>query len=183
MEEENGTWRREYRKRKTPCITPMRGGNQEASKMRRVVNIHYPSIGQMLRLPGNSKKSAEENDKRNTSGLKQQTKQKISPYLLRTPILLFESIWIELPVELRMRHRQVSDLTIYQQSMPNIEKQGVVLNRRWETKNTTEQYRNVMLTLHNQSKEPSLHLQWIAIATPINLISCRHWVLSKQNLF
>jgi hypothetical protein len=37
-------------------------------------------------------KSAEENDKRNTSGLKQQTKQKISPYLLRTPILLFESI-------------------------------------------------------------------------------------------
>jgi hypothetical protein len=40
-----------------------------------------------------------------------------------------------------------------------------------------------MLTLHNQSKEPTLHLQWIAIATPNNLISCRHWVLSKQSSF
>jgi hypothetical protein len=40
-----------------------------------------------------------------------------------------------------------------------------------------------MPTLHNQSKEPTLHLQWIAIATPNNLISCRHWVLSKQTSF
>jgi hypothetical protein len=40
-----------------------------------------------------------------------------------------------------------------------------------------------MLTLHNQSKEPTLHLQWIAIAPPNNLMSCRHWVLSKQTSF
>jgi hypothetical protein len=26
-------------------------------------------------------------------------------------------------------------------------------------------------------------LQWIAIATPNNLISCRHWVSSKQTSF
>jgi hypothetical protein len=46
-----------------------------------------------------------------------------------------------------------------------------------------EHYHNVMRTLHNQSKEPTLYLQWIAIATPNNLISCRHWVLSKQTSF
>jgi hypothetical protein len=40
-----------------------------------------------------------------------------------------------------------------------------------------------MPTLHNQSKDKTLHLQWIAIATPNNLISCRHWVSSKQTSF
>ncbi len=113
MEEENGTWRREYRKRKTPCITPMRGGNQEASKDQK--SSKHP-LSQHWSNAKTSKEilaSAEENDKRNTRGLKQQTTQKISPYLLRTPILLFASIWIELTVELRMRYRWVSDLTIY----------------------------------------------------------------------
>lgn len=69
----------------------MRGGNQEPSKDEKS-SKHPLQHWSNAKTSKEILASAEENDKRNTSGLKQQTTQKISPYLLRTPILLFESI-------------------------------------------------------------------------------------------
>jgi hypothetical protein len=68
----------------------MRGGNQDTSKDKK--SSKHPLSQHWSNASKEILASAEENDKRNTSGLKQQTIQKISPYLLRTPILLFESI-------------------------------------------------------------------------------------------
>jgi hypothetical protein len=70
----------------------MRGSNQEASKDEKSSKHPLSQHWSNAKISEEMLASAEENDKRNTSGLKQQTTQKISPYLLRTPILLFESI-------------------------------------------------------------------------------------------